>query len=368
MSEKWMDQLEKELNQYDVSKAEKQDILEDYNQMIEDGKQRGLSQEAIMKMLGSPEKMMKELGYHKKNRFPGGEKLIALSPFISLTIFMILGLTKGLWHPGWLIFLLIPVTAIIVEMGNNKEEYLLTALSPFISMTVFLVFGFFYDIWHPTWLIFIIVPLFGVIESKHEMDSLSFYTALSPFVSFIAFMVVGHFTGAYHLAWLLLLTVAVLGIFQENQMKHRVLLLISLIISVGLYLILGYYVTDWIVASLAFLLFVVAGIFTGFVGIEVEGINQNLSDFLIVLFAILSFLAVGYFFDLWAVSWLCLLLIPVLMIIKYREKNDEHLLTSLSPFLSITIFILLGYFYQLWHIAWLAFLLIPIMAIIEDND
>jgi hypothetical protein len=367
MREKWMDSLEKEFSQYDISKTEKQDILEDYKQMIEDGKQKGLSQEAILKMVGSPEKMMKELGYHKKNRFPGGEKLIALSPFISLIIFMILGLTKDLWHPGWLVFLLIPVTAIIVEMGNDREEYLLTALSPFISISVFLAFGFFYGIWHPTWLIFIIIPFFGVFESKKEMDQLTFYTALSPFVSFTAFMVVGYFTGAYHLAWLLLLLVVLLGIFHENHLKHRVLLLISLFVSVALYLVLGFYVTTWIVASSSFILFILVGIFSGFVSIEVNGFSKHRSDLFIVLFPIALFLALSYFFDLWAISWLCLLLIPTLMILKYRDDNDA-LLTSLSPFVSLTLFIVLGYFYDLWQIAWLAFLLIPIIAIVEDRD
>lgn len=363
MSDQLVEKLENLLNQYDISNQEKDDIINDYKQMIEDGKQKELSEQTIIEMIGNPEKITRELGFKKKDVVPGGEKWIALSPFISLIIFMILGFTKELWHPGWLVFLLIPVTAIIVEMSKDQDQYILTALSPFISFVFFFLVGYHYGIWHPTWMIFIIIPTLAIINSKKEMDNLTFYTALSPFVSFIAFMLIGYYTGEYHLAWLLLLSVAFLGIFHEKRVLHKLLLVLSLVISILLYLTIDIYYGNWTLALFAFTIFIVTGLLTGHIHIEVDGFN-NKSDILIVFIPIILFLGVGYIFSIWAISWLFLLLIPVVMIIKYRENN--RILTPLSPFIAVTTLVLLGYFCDLWHISWTALLIIPIVAIIEN--
>jgi uncharacterized membrane protein len=358
-------ELEQLLEQYEIPKQEKIEILDDYKQMIEDGKHRGLSLQAIIDMVGNPKKITEDLGYdYKKNeKRKVGEKLIPLSPFVSFIIFMYLGLSKGLWHPGWLVFLLIPVTAIVVELGNSRDKHILTALSPFISSVIFFAIGFGYGIWHPTWLIFILIPLFGVINSRDGMDHLTYYTALSPFVSFIAFILIGYYTNAYHLAWLCLLLVILLGILHEKKITTKILLFTSFFASIALYLFIGYIYEDWMVALMAFSIFIVTGLLMGDIHITVSGMN-NKTDALIVFPSIVLFLGVGYFFDVWAISWLFLLLIPVAMIIKYNE--DRHILTPLSPFVSLAIFILLGYYYDLWQFSWIAFILIPVVAIIED--
>ncbi len=365
MTIKFFENLEKKLNEYQISKKEKQDIIDDYKQMYEDGERKGLNEEKIIEMIGRPEKITNELGFKKKEKFPSGEKIIALSPFISFIIFMTLGLTRNLWHPGWMVFLLIPVVAIIIEMGKNKEQYILTALSPFVAFTFFLLFGFLKGIWNPTWLIFIIIPMLGIIESKRDMDRLTFFTALSPFISFIAFVFISINTGAYNLAWLTFLLIVLLGIFHMDKAIDKILLLLSLIVSTGLYLAIGFYFDTWLVASSAFIIFIIIGLFTDFIKLQVTGLN-NKTDRIIVLISIIMFLVAGYFSNVWDISCLLLLIIPVAMIIKYRENNK--IFTPLSPFIALTIFILLGYFYNLWYIAWIAFIIIPIIAIIENVE
>lgn len=412
MSNQFIEKLESLLNQYDISNQEKDDILSDYKQMIEDGKQKGMSEAAVIEMVGKPEKIVNELGYSKKKLFPSGEKLIALSPFISFIAFIILGLTQGLWHPGWIVFVLVPITAIIVEMGNNrdphlltalspfiasiaylilghyyglwhpgwlvfliipvtaiiiemgrnKDPHLLTALSPFVSFTIYLLLGHYYGLWHPAWIVFIIIPMFGIINSRDEMDRLTYFTALSPFISFIAFLAIGTLYGVYHLAWLVFLLIPLLGIFHLNNIKHRILLLVSLVISTLLYLLIGMNLGDWIIAAFSFSLFVIAGLYTDFIQIEFDGATSKLDLFVIILSLIL-FIGIGYFLELWTISWLCLFIIPVYMIIKYR--TDRYILTPISPFVAISILVLLGYFMELWHLSWIALILIPIVAIIE---
>ncbi len=358
MINQYVEKLKTLLNQYEISNQEKQDIIDDYIQMIEDGKYKGLSDKEIINMVGTPEKIVKELRYeYKKN---GSEKLIALSPFVSFIIFMILGFTRNLWHPGWLIFILIPITAIIVSMLN--EKHLFTALSPFISFSVFILVGLIYDIWHPTWLIFLIIPMLGIINSRDEMDKLTLFTALSPFISLITFILIGYHFGHYHLVWLVFLIVPLLGIGYENNIKHKALLYISLSISTALYLYITLFFDNWTIGLLAFILFVLTGLYTG--TIQIDFIGTSKVDRLIIIIPIILFTCIGSIFDLWAISWLLLLIIPVSMIIKYGDKN--HLLTPLSPFIAVTIFVLLGYLYSLWHPAWIVLLLIPIVAIIEN--
>ena len=365
MLNEFIGKLESLLNQYDISEQEKQDILDDYRQIIDDGIGKELSDMTIMEMIGSPEKIVSELGLHQKHssttKSHGGEKLIALSPFISLIIFFVLGITKNLWHPGWMVFLLIPVTAIIVELFG-KDNYVLTALSPFISFIIFMLLGSKYNLWHPGWLIFFIIPLLGIIESKKEMDNLEFVTALSPFISLIAFILIGYYTGEYKYTWLLFLLVVFLGIFHEYSSKSKLILFTTLFLSTGLYLVLTYYYS-WQIGLLAFIIFVVAGIYTNTINIFING-NLNKLDLFIVFMSFTSFICVGYFLDLWEISWLLLLLIPITMILKYQKAKP--ILTPLSPFISLIIFMILGYFFDLWYISWLAFLLIPVTAIVEN--
>lgn len=49
-------------------------------------------------------------------------RLYALIPILITLLFLILGLFFGLWHPGWMVFLLIPILIIVIEMLSIKEE------------------------------------------------------------------------------------------------------------------------------------------------------------------------------------------------------------------------------------------------------
>jgi|SRR5690554_1995165 len=354
------------LNQYEISDQEKEDIINDYKQMIEDGIERKLPQKTIIEMIGSPEKIVKELGFHHKKseskRKANGEKLIALSPFISFIIFLILGFTKELWHPGWMVFLLIPITAIIVEL-SKKGNYMLTALSPFLSIAFFIIFGSLYELWHPTWLIFLLIPIMGIIESKSEMDNKTFFTALSPFISLISFILLQYFTGDFKYSWLVFLLIIFLGLLHEDNRNNKAILFTSLLLSTILYLLIMIIFGNWL-ALLSFSIFVIAGIYTGNINIDFDGESKVFALMTIIL-SFASFIGVGYYFDLWAVSWLFLFIIPVSFILKYNKTKPTF--TPLSPFISVALLVILGYFFNLWYISWIALLLIPITAIIEDK-
>ena len=89
-------------------------------------------------------------------------------------IYLCLGLTLGLWHPTWLIFLggvLVCIWAGGMTDGNPDGKSLKEKVGGLVcgtvmvsALIVFLVIGFVLKIWHPTWVVFIIgAGICGVI-------------------------------------------------------------------------------------------------------------------------------------------------------------------------------------------------------------
>ena len=78
-------------------------------------------------------------------------------PVLVTFIYLVLGIFLNLWHPGWLIFLTIPLHYI-----PAKDRTLPNLLSSPVMVTlIYLILGFYFNWWHPGWLIFFCIPLFG---------------------------------------------------------------------------------------------------------------------------------------------------------------------------------------------------------------
>lgn len=364
MKNNYLEDLKKLLDDYQMEESEKQDIVNDYSEMYDSWSDRGLIDEEVKKKLGHPRSIIKDLteGYRKVERpLPGSEKAIALSPFVTTIIFLILGFGFDLWHPGWLVFILIPVTAIIMSMGKTKEDHLSTALSPFIATTIFLLMGFGHGLWHPSWLVFLIIPVLGVWNSRYEMDKLTLFTALSPFISGLAFIILGLY-GYWIEGWVVFLLIPMVGILHHDN-KGKVLLweLMAIIGIVG-YLYIGLtYADSWQYAGLAFVPFILLSIYENDWS-DTTGMTIQYKRITIISFVL--FLAFGYFFNLWVVSWLFFLLIPVYAILT--EVRGKERAVSISPFVALVIFFILGYFFDLWHLSWIIFIIIPMTAIAKN--
>ncbi|WP_404352339.1 helix-turn-helix domain-containing protein [Caproicibacterium sp. XB2] len=70
------------------------------------------------------------------------------SPATAL-IYLILGCCFHLWHPGWLVFFMIPA----FYAG-------ITGAYPILVTILFLLLGFYRDKWHPAWILFTTIPIF----------------------------------------------------------------------------------------------------------------------------------------------------------------------------------------------------------------
>lgn len=320
MKNEFLKQMKEELAKYQMNESERLEILEDYQNIIEEAVNKGLTEEEVMKKLGSPKRIVNQVceGYSRIKQKDNGGKFIALTPFIATIAFMMLGFTYNLWHIGWLVFLIIPVSAILIEERKSKLALLLTALSPFISVIVFFILGMIYDAWHPGWLVFFIIPIFGILT--------------------------------------------------DDRSFKRDLFLLIFILSIGAYIILGYNYNLWDYGLLVFLVPTIAGYFLGYVSLYVS-VSKGDKDWkllLVILISIVVFILVGSLFGAWHPAWLVFLLIPISAIVLYANDDREHLLVSLSPFVAVTIFILLGTLFNAWHPGWLVFLIIPMTAIVTE--
>lgn len=92
------------------------------------------------------------------------EKSEATYPMLMVGLYLALGIFFGLWHPGWLIFLTIP-------LHYMHFRSLRARLTNPVSVTLlYLVLGFFFGLWHPGWLVFLLVPYAGARGWYSEME------------------------------------------------------------------------------------------------------------------------------------------------------------------------------------------------------
>lgn len=80
----------------------------------------------------------------------------------SAATYIIISLFSGWWAITWLVFLAIPVFAIMKETDQPEKTI---ALTPFISLTVFMLVGFFFGEWVWASFAFLLVPVTAIIKS-----------------------------------------------------------------------------------------------------------------------------------------------------------------------------------------------------------
>lgn len=84
---------------------------------------------------------------------------------IVLSIFLVVGFVAHVWHPTWLIFFAIPLYHWGVDVIQHKRiKGLPVFIAVIVSLVAFLLVGFVWDIWHPTWLVFLLIPITAAME------------------------------------------------------------------------------------------------------------------------------------------------------------------------------------------------------------
>lgn len=96
----------------------------------------------------------------KKTRIK--KKICEITPFVSLIAFLLLGYLKNLWHPGWLVFLAIPLVPLILSLFDHNKKKITAVFTVFV-VVVYLSIGLIFHLWHPTWIMFLLIPIVDII-------------------------------------------------------------------------------------------------------------------------------------------------------------------------------------------------------------
>ncbi len=93
----------------------------------------------------------------------GRESFGGMVTLICTLMFFVLGAFFNLWHPGWMVFLLIPVVITLIEAIEKHNWHLFCY--PVLVVIIYLLCGFYGKLWHPMWVLFITIPLYYTIGS-----------------------------------------------------------------------------------------------------------------------------------------------------------------------------------------------------------
>lgn len=97
----------------------------------------------------------------KRTKF--ARKISAVMPLLSLVAFLVLGFCFKLWHPGWVVFLSIPLSEIFIDIFNKRGKALWSSIALLVSSIVYVFLGFAFHAWHPGWLVFFLVPIVAIL-------------------------------------------------------------------------------------------------------------------------------------------------------------------------------------------------------------
>jgi len=94
------------------------------------------------------------------------DSIVGLVALLAATAFLLIGFTAGYWHFAWLVFLLIPITAIVTGMltdGKKDMTNRVTGLVALLAVIAYMILGFAFGLWHPGWLVFMAIPISATI-------------------------------------------------------------------------------------------------------------------------------------------------------------------------------------------------------------
>ena len=98
-----------------------------------------------------------------------GKKLMKIMPIFSIAIvvvYVLLGFAAKIWHPTWMMFLLIPLlltVAISLLAGKTKRitALMLTSSVSLLAVIVYLFAGLVFQMWAVAWIVFLAIPVYA---------------------------------------------------------------------------------------------------------------------------------------------------------------------------------------------------------------
>ena len=107
--------------------------------------------------------------------FVNGEKVRSVEiplGVLAIIIYIVIGFCFDLWHPGWLLFILIPIISSLVDAVCKRDASLFQY--PVFAFGIFLYAGIVHTLWHPAWVVFLTIPIFyfltGAVKNRAEKE------------------------------------------------------------------------------------------------------------------------------------------------------------------------------------------------------
>jgi len=76
-------------------------------------------------------------------------------PLLVTVAYLVLGFVFHQWHPGWIIFLTIP----LFYLPDSERKPIRLLGNPVMVTIIYLLLGTVCNLWHPGWLVFLLIPL-----------------------------------------------------------------------------------------------------------------------------------------------------------------------------------------------------------------
>ena len=76
-------------------------------------------------------------------------------PLLVTIAYLVLGFVFHQWHPGWIIFLTIP----LFYLPDSERKPIRLLGNPVMVTIIYLLLGTVCNLWHPGWLVFLLIPL-----------------------------------------------------------------------------------------------------------------------------------------------------------------------------------------------------------------
>ncbi|MBP5091319.1 MAG: helix-turn-helix domain-containing protein [Bacilli bacterium] len=98
----------------------------------------------------------------------GGTVFLSIVAYILLSTLIpwLPGIGFSMWGYSWIVFLLIPFVACVMEGIFRKRLGPYTGAVAMLSVAAFMSLGVFLEAWHPGWVVFLAIPLFGTFAGS----------------------------------------------------------------------------------------------------------------------------------------------------------------------------------------------------------
>ena len=141
-------------------------------------------------------------------------------PLLVVVTYILLGCLGDWWHPGWLVFLILPIYYMTAEAIIHKSLELVP-IAP-IVVAVYLCLGCIGHMWHPYWAIFAAIPLYYMMVAVIKGASWTkVFDILIPILTVAVYLVIGFVLKAWHPGWVVFFAIPLYYTWRGTMMKYK---------------------------------------------------------------------------------------------------------------------------------------------------